>query len=197
MCDEGMFISSMSAKVDPQHNFAHDDTALNALRIRCDYIDHSKPRDKDVANGGKWGDWGPWSQTVRQKFICGMQARYEDRLGEWNDDTALNGINVKLCPAQVPIQKVSGYWSPYKSGQDELTIDLNITATDKSGALLPEPLRTAYTHSFDDDVVYAIGYADSRRAQNFTFKSTDNLIRTVKSTIGMSEPISVQTNCHK
>lgn len=72
MCDEGMFISSMSAKVDPKHLRGHDETSLNSLKIKCDYMDHSEPKEREVSNGGQWGNWGSWSQTVRQKFVCGM-----------------------------------------------------------------------------------------------------------------------------
>lgn len=39
MCDEGKFISGMSAKLDPDH--AGDDKAMTGLKIQCDYIDHS------------------------------------------------------------------------------------------------------------------------------------------------------------
>lgn len=96
----------------------------------------------------------------------------------------------------MPVEKVTGYWSPYEFGQDELKADLEINATDSSGALLSESTRTAFTHSFDDDVTYEIGYSGSTRNQNFTYDTTKNLIRTIKSTIGMEEPtISVETEC--
>ena len=69
MCDEGKFINAMSVKMDPEH--AVDDTALNGVKIQCDYIDHTKTQHHEVDNGAKWGDWQGWSRSMRQKFVCG------------------------------------------------------------------------------------------------------------------------------
>lgn len=124
MCDEGKFISGMSAKMDPESSV--DDKALTGLKIQCDYIDHSSPKHHTVDNEAAWGEWQPWSRNMKQKFVCGAQARYEEYQGMWTDDTALNGINYKLCPAKVPIESVTGFWKLYQAGSDELEVDMTI-----------------------------------------------------------------------
>ena len=72
-----------------------DDTTLNGLQMTC--CDYQTGDAVTVYPGdGHYGDWNYWYVCSSQYYIpCGMLTRFE--WGEHDDDTALNGIDVKCC----------------------------------------------------------------------------------------------------
>jgi len=89
-----------------------DDTALNTMRFACETLDfdfnnHYWP----YTRGGKFGDWGEWSEHFTGYFVNGANVQYEDSCGSDCDDTAMNAIKVNLQRYELAkeIKKVNMY----------------------------------------------------------------------------------------
>lgn len=94
MCPTGYFINAVQAKVEANQG-SGDDSALNALRIRCKHpLVQTAPQELSLEYGG-WGSWGKWLEFP-SSYICGGQVRFQWNQGS-GDDTALNGVRFRFC----------------------------------------------------------------------------------------------------
>jgi hypothetical protein len=73
-----------------------DDTAMNALRVTCDYGTATNVYGSWNETEGPWGEWGDSERCTLGSAVCGMQVRIEAPQGK-GDDTAMNGVRFRCC----------------------------------------------------------------------------------------------------
>ena len=84
----------MNARVQGMMGFG-DDTSMNGLMMACKYKNGMYPQTVMVYPG-LWGTWRGWSKVLGGYFMCGNANRWEQPQGS-GDDTAYNGLELKLC----------------------------------------------------------------------------------------------------
>lgn len=89
MCNYGGFITSIRVKYE-KYELGQDNTTMNGLEFKCS----GNSGVKSMEYGG-WGDWRDWVD-FSDHYICGGQVRFDQDMNK-RDQTALNGLAVKLC----------------------------------------------------------------------------------------------------
>lgn len=111
-CKRGTFVIGFKTKVDQtESGFLRDATALNAIELIC-----SNPKKKRLrSKQGPWGEWG--NETYCSSgFVNGFKFKAEKDRGDFRDDTAANGIELKCSYGQriKSSEGKWGEWSEYK-----------------------------------------------------------------------------------
>jgi hypothetical protein len=94
-CPTYTYITGVSVKYQERQGNG-DDSALNAIEIRCSTL------DGNVQNEPKWINNNPgigkWKPRVEfdGRFVCGAQVRYEEWV-QGQDNTAVNGLRIHSC----------------------------------------------------------------------------------------------------
>merc|ERR1712154_457038 len=90
ICPCSGFIIAFRQKVEPPQG-GGDDTALNSIQIRC-----SDGTVLEPSNGGRWGNWGAWSNVcpVPGWYVNGLMRKNE---GLNPDNTGLNNAVRMYC----------------------------------------------------------------------------------------------------
>ena len=129
-CPYGTLITGFRLRVEPNQG-SGDDTAANAIEVRCSDGTTLRPHD------GHWGDWTSWSTCPDGYAVAGLQTRVEEGA---NDDSALNDVNM-LCRevvAELPLLGQSptswGKWGPMETCDGWATgINIKFQAPQGSG----------------------------------------------------------------
>ena len=95
----------------------------------------------------------------------------------------------------MPIESVHGYWTLYQSGSDNLEVDLTIEAKNSRGEELSDAQKTAYSHSFDSGIDFAVGKGSFKAKTSYNSETTKNLISTVRQTVGLSQTLKRKVSC--
>jgi hypothetical protein len=73
-----------------------DDTALNAIRLKCRSIDENIDERVIKSSEGEWGTWGGWRECPSGEYLYGYRIKVEpeqgDGVSDGEDDTAANDI---------------------------------------------------------------------------------------------------------
>ena len=95
MCEPEKYIFSM--KIQYENDVLGDDTAVNGMAFKCADLEenYNEAQTREVYSGC-WGRWKEWSVWKYNYFVCAAKAQFEDYL-EWGNNTALNGLRLKLC----------------------------------------------------------------------------------------------------
>ena len=104
-CPIGEHVIGVQLRIE-QGQGRGDDTALNAIRLRC--------------TGGKvlmsrenpYGDWGAWKLITAPDYFRGVRLRQEREQGYWGDDIAANGLRL-MTNTNVQIYPGDGHWGDW------------------------------------------------------------------------------------
>eukprot|EP00727_Mastigamoeba_balamuthi_P010587 m51a1_g6150 hypothetical protein (533) ;mRNA; f:299154-301044 len=97
LCPAGSYVSAFQVQEEKFCGAKCDDTALNAIKVRCRNraglevlvdVSHTKT---------SWGEWSKWYSCPAGTAVTGIRTRVEPRQGD-GDDTALNAIRLR-CSA--------------------------------------------------------------------------------------------------
>jgi hypothetical protein len=89
-CQRGA-IRGMELKVESDQG-GGDDTAAN--RTRADCIDGQRLEPSSPTN---WGTYRGMKTCPAGSAVCGARIRLERHLGEGQDDTSMNGLEIACC----------------------------------------------------------------------------------------------------
>jgi hypothetical protein len=97
-CPAFTYITGLGVKYQ-QLQGSGDDTTLNGIEIKCSRLDRTGQNEyRRISHGLSLGDWRGRKDFDGQ-FVCGARVRYEDWV-QGKDNTAVNGLKVKLCPVK-------------------------------------------------------------------------------------------------
>ena len=106
-CNNSMYMNGFRLKIQkPMSN--QDDTATNSVEFSCangqiiSPLGHWVNKGVIWNNGGIWGDWTEWKYCPKNNYICGLKTQVETT-HLWNDDTALNNIQIFCCQIKAQI----------------------------------------------------------------------------------------------
>ena len=111
-CQRGSAAFAVRVKIEPPQGKKKDDTALNAIQLKCR---NSAGRVTDVglkSQEGQWGNWSEWFSCSTGHFFVSAEIKYEPNQ-KGRDDTAANGIKL-LCSDNKWIKPPESQWGKWE-----------------------------------------------------------------------------------
>ncbi|XP_061443594.1 vitelline membrane outer layer protein 1 homolog [Rhineura floridana] len=90
-CPQDSVLRSFQLKVESDQGALKDDTAVNNIKFRCSngvVLEES---------GGRFGEYGGWSNVCVKGGICGIQTRQEPYRPWVTDNTGMNDVRFFCC----------------------------------------------------------------------------------------------------
>ena len=114
-CPAGSYAYGFRVRVEKKQGKG-DDTALNAIQLRCRTPSGSGKGLVKSLEGG-WGSWSSWTHCAKGHFLKSYRMRVEKRQGN-KDDTAANDVTFKCTNGKTLTASRRGPWGTWKNGQD-------------------------------------------------------------------------------
>ena len=111
-CPFGEHVIGVQLRIQPDQGEGRDDTALNAIRLRCTGGKILKSRENP------WGDWGEWKLITAPDYFMGVQLRQEKQQTNWDntkqnwDNTGATGLRM-MTNNMAQIYPGEGQWGDW------------------------------------------------------------------------------------
>eukprot|EP00727_Mastigamoeba_balamuthi_P002351 m51a1_g12112 hypothetical protein (144) ;mRNA; f:331-762 len=86
------YVAAVQVLVEKPCGTGCDDTALNAMRVRCRNKAGQMLPETQYHSKTSWGEWSQWYSCPEGTAVTGIRTRVERRGG---DDTALNAVRLR------------------------------------------------------------------------------------------------------
>ncbi|XP_053407702.1 vitelline membrane outer layer protein 1-like [Mercenaria mercenaria] len=93
-CPEGAYAVGYDLKIEPRQGRYDDDTALNAIKLFCEYPGGSGAGEI-TSTEGRWGVWQGRTKCERKGFLTSFILQVESYQGYYVDDTSANFAKFK------------------------------------------------------------------------------------------------------
>ena len=105
MCNVGTYVYNMQVK-QQYWLVLNDNTATNGISILCcDPKDGCEETNEHTVEAGNWGIWRAKSTPPDNQYVCGVEVQDDPVIETKSDNTALNGIRLKMCSIEPEEEK--------------------------------------------------------------------------------------------